>query len=105
VSPSRLSTGSPRARRDDTISKMQEPDRLGERSGSGTNAISTRGAQQMSIGRQNGAPKFRQPRQISARADPEINCPPGRFHQEDWRPDLLRLVRRKYPGDVNGRSS
>ena len=46
MSPSRLSTASSRARRDDTISKMQEPDRLGERSGSATNAISTRGLNQ-----------------------------------------------------------
>jgi hypothetical protein len=32
VCPSRLSTGSSRARHDDTISKMEEPDLVGERS-------------------------------------------------------------------------
>ena len=44
--PSRLSNGSSKAKPDDTISKMEGPDRLGERSGSGTKAISTRGLNQ-----------------------------------------------------------
>jgi hypothetical protein len=64
-----------------------------------------KGDQPMSIGRQNGAAKFSQPKQILATAGPELNRPPGRFHQEDWRPNLLRLVRRKYPADVDGRPS
>jgi hypothetical protein len=55
VCPSRPSIGSWRARLDDTISKMEAPDR-GERSGSGANAISKRGRNQCPLGRQRAQP-------------------------------------------------
>jgi len=73
VCPSRLSTASSRARCDDTISKMEETDLVGERSRSGRKCDIDKGDQPMSICRQNGAAKFRQPKQISTTASLELN--------------------------------
>jgi hypothetical protein len=57
----------------------------------------------MSIGRQNGAANFSQPRQISARAGPQINRPPGRSNpSRRSRERLAKLANGGDAGDANG---
>jgi hypothetical protein len=78
VCPSRLSTGSSKAKPDDTISENG-----GTRPPRGAVWLRhqcdiDKGAQPMSICRQNGAADFSQLPQISATAGPGINRPPGR---------------------------